>query len=319
MQTVFLNTLAISERTVQTAFKKSKNGMVEDDHRGKTKRNDEAMQQRKKDLCRHILSFPLVPSPYGRSSSNLLYLSLELTLSKMCSLYTEHCQHNQIEPLCYTTYWTVFQSMNISLHCPKKDRCETCERYQNLELQEKQEEAENFQLHRQKAEKIREIKQKLKQGNDKTKITAIFDLQKALPTPKSEVSLFYFSRKLSTYNFSISDLTNDEVICFVWNEAISGRGSNEISSCLFQILKKWDANGAQEIKLFSDACPGQNRDWKILGLFGAFVNLEAISIKKSITFFLNLGIVKTKAMQFTPLLIARQSRLKCLFQNSGIR
>ena len=116
----FLNTLAISERTVQTAFKKSKNGMVEDDHRGKTKHNNEAMQQRKEDLRRHILSFPLVPSHYCRSSSNLLYLLCELTLSKMYSLYTEQCQHNQIKLLSYTTYWTVFQSMNISFRCPKK-------------------------------------------------------------------------------------------------------------------------------------------------------------------------------------------------------
>ena len=263
--------------------------MVEDDHRGKTKHNDEAMQQQKENLRRHILSFSLVPSHYCRSSSNLLYLSSELTLSKMYSLYTEQCQHNQIKPLCCTTYWTVFQLMNITFHCPKKDRCETCERYRNLELQEQQEEAESFQLHRQKAEKIREIKQKLKQSNDKTKITVIFDLQKALPTPKSEVSLFYYSRKLSTYNFSISDLTNDEVTCFVWNETISGRGSNEICSCLIQFLKKWDANGAQEIKFFSNACPGQNRNWNILGLFCAFVNLEAISIKKINHFFFESG------------------------------
>ena len=182
----FLNTLAISERKVQTAFKKSKNGTVEDDHRRKTKHNDEAMQQRKEDFRHHSLSFPLVPSHYCRPCSNLLNLLSELTLSKMYSLHTEQCQHNQIEPLCYTTYLTVFQSMNISFHCPKKDRCETCERYRNLELQEQQE-GENFQLHHQKAENICEIKQKLKQGMDKTKITAIFNLQKALPTPKSEV------------------------------------------------------------------------------------------------------------------------------------
>ena len=179
--------------------------------------------------------------------------------------------------------------MSISFHCPKKDRCETFERYRNLELQEQKEEAESFQLHRQKAEKIREIKQKLKQDNNKTKITAIFDLQKALPTPKSKVSLFYYSRKLSTYNFSISDLTNDEVTCFVQKETISERGSNEISSCLFQILKKLDANGAQEINFFSDACPGQNRKWNILDLFCAFVNLEAISIKKINHFFVESG------------------------------
>ena len=156
-------------------------------------------------------------------------------------------------------------------------------------MQEQQEEAKSLQLHRQKAEKIREIKQKLKQGNDKTKTTAIFDLQKALPTPKSEVSLFYYSRKLSSYNYSISYLTNDEVTCFMWNETISGRGSNEICSCLFQILKKWDANGAQEINFLGNACPCQNRNWNILGLFCAFVSLEAISIKKINHFFFERG------------------------------
>ena len=57
--------------------------------------------------------------------------------------------------------------MNISFHCPKKDRCETSERYRNLELQEQEEEAESFQLHRQKAEKIREIKQKLSKAMTK--------------------------------------------------------------------------------------------------------------------------------------------------------
>ena len=136
--------------------------MVEDDHRRKTKHKDEAMQQQK-DLRRHISLFSLVPPSHDcRSSSNLLYLSSKLTLSKMYSLYTEQCQHNQIKPLCDTTYWTVFPSINISFHCRKKDRCETCERYQNLELQEQEEEAESVQLHHQKAEKIRKIKQKLK-------------------------------------------------------------------------------------------------------------------------------------------------------------
>ena len=54
-----------------------------------------------------------------------------------------------------------------------------------------------------------------KKEADKSKMIAVFDLQKSLPTPKSEVSLFYYARKLSTYNFSITDLTNDEMTCFV--------------------------------------------------------------------------------------------------------
>ena len=179
--------------------------------------------------------------------------------------------------------------MNLSFHCPKKDRCETCERFHNIDAEEQEAEAEMFHEHRKRATKIREIKTALKLDSDHTKITAVFDLQKALPTSKSEVSLFYYSRKLSTYNFSISDLTNDEVTCFVWNETIAGRGSNEISSCLLQMLKKWDANGAKEVNFFSDACPGQNRNWNVLALFQAFVSLEAKHIKKVNHYFFESG------------------------------
>ena len=48
---------------------------------------------------------------------------------------------------------------------------------------------------------------------------------------------------------------------------------------------QWSARN----KLFSGACPGQNRNWNILGLFCAFVNLEAISIKKINHFFFESG------------------------------
>jgi len=167
-KTFFLNTLSISKTTVKTAFKKCENGIVNDDDRGKTKHNDEEMNHRKDQLRQNILSFPLVPSHYCRSSSNLLYLSSELTLAKLYDLCKELCEQNQWQPLCYTTYWQVFQSMNISFHSTKKDRCETCKRYQNLDTDMQKDEAEIYQKHRQKANKIREIKNNLKQENDKT-------------------------------------------------------------------------------------------------------------------------------------------------------
>lgn len=163
----FLNTLSISETTVTTALKKVANGVVEDDNRGKTRKRDEKMNHRKKELRQHILSLLQVPSHCCRSSSNLLSLSSELTLSKMYDMYKELCNRNTTQPLSYTTYWQIFQSMNLSFHCPSKDRCETCAKFQNLNIEEQEKEAEKFQEHRQKAEKICDIKTTLKQENDK--------------------------------------------------------------------------------------------------------------------------------------------------------
>ena len=153
----FLNTLSISETTVQTALKKSENGMVKADGHGKTKHNDDQMDQRRQELRQHILSFLVVPNHYCRSSSKLLYLSLALTLSKMYDLYKEVCNQNETQSLSYSTYRQIFQSMNVSFYCPKKDRCETCERFHNIDPEE-QAEAEMFQEHRKRATKIREIK-----------------------------------------------------------------------------------------------------------------------------------------------------------------
>jgi len=67
--------------------------------------------------------------------------------------------------LCYTTYWQIFQAMNLYFHT-KKDRCETCKRFWNLDHVEQNKAAENFQEHHQKAEKIINIKDALKHKND---------------------------------------------------------------------------------------------------------------------------------------------------------
>ena len=193
-----------------------------------------------------------MPSHYCRESSNLLYLSADLMLTKMYVLYTSHSQEKKLQPLSCTIYRKTFKSMNLAFHSPEKDRCETCERFCNLSPQEQEEEKVTYQQHRQRAEKIRAIKSHLKKEADKNKLNAVFDLQKALTTLKSEVSLFYYARKLLTYNLSITDLTNDEITCFVWHEDVSARGSNEIGSCLLYMLQKWDEQGGiKEVNFFS--------------------------------------------------------------------
>lgn len=93
---------------------------------------------------------------------------------------------------------------------------------------------------------------------DKNIVAVNFDLQKVLITPKMFVSDAYYSRKLSTYNFTTYDLASSNVQCYVWNETEAKRGSCEISTCLY--MHNREIGDKDEIIYYSDSCTGQQRN-----------------------------------------------------------
>lgn len=58
-------------------------------------------------------------------------------------------------------------------------------------------------------------------------VTVCYDLQKILNNPQSEVSVFYYKRKLACYNFTMYDLGEHKIYCYLWDETIGRKGSNE--------------------------------------------------------------------------------------------
>jgi len=50
----------------------------------------------------------------------------------------------------------------------------------------------------------------------------------------------------------------------VWDEKVASRGSEEISSCLLKYCSDRAASGVQVISAFSDACGGQNENFKVV-------------------------------------------------------
>lgn len=93
---------------------------------------------------------------------------------------------------------------------------------------------------------------------DKNIVAVNFDLQKVLITPKMFVSDAYYSRKLSTYNFTTHDLASRNVQCYLWHETEAKRGSCEISTCLN--MHNREMGDKDEIIYYSDSCTGQQRN-----------------------------------------------------------
>lgn len=89
---------------------------------------------------------------------------------------------------------------------------------------------------------------------------ACFDVEQTLTTPRSNVSIMYYKRKLSIYNFTVFELGSCQGSCYVWNETIGGKGANEISSCLWEFIGRKATSGTKEFRFYSDNCGAQNRN-----------------------------------------------------------
>ncbi|KAJ8910639.1 hypothetical protein NQ315_012507 [Exocentrus adspersus] len=104
-------------------------------------------------------------------------------------------------------------------------------------------------------------------------ITLSFDCQKNLILPKVPDQTAYYSRQLYLYNFTIvqgtsqSKLTKQNVFSYHWTENEFGKGSNEISSAVFDRLNKIEFNPTvTTVRLMADGCSGQNKNTTLIGM-----------------------------------------------------
>lgn len=266
-KTMFLNTLSVSERIVQTAFKKF-DGVsdVDIDRRGRhTNHNIVIDREIERSVCDHVHSFAPVESHYIRQRSNKLYLDGNLSVARMFSLYKEWFDVTKYTKGASTERQyrdIVSKHFNLGFHVPKKDACDTCHIHRNknnctetaITLYEKHIHNKNL------ARKLKNDDKNTAIHSDGKIIAAVFDFQKVLSCPQGQISIFYYKRKLSCFNFTIFDMGRKQGTCYIWDETISKRGANEVSSCLLDFVKENANNGVEEFRFWSDNCAGQNRN-----------------------------------------------------------
>ena len=264
-QSFFLATFDISRKQVRTALaKQTEVGGMEKDLRGFNINHNKMSGEVVERVIAHICRFKTVESHYVRKNSAAQYLPGTLDMATMHRLYlTNGSDEGELNPVSYSAYRTIFQQhFNIKFHKPKKDRCDTCDGWENLPEQARSEEMHSKKIeHDQEKDLSREFKKDVKELARKHSHikAAAFDFQKTLLIPAGNSSSFYYSLRLRQYNFTVTDISDlQHINCYLWNEAEAGKGANEVSSALLSYLHDLHEKNIKEVYLFCDRCAGQN-------------------------------------------------------------
>lgn len=242
----FLNTLAITNRRFTTVCNKiSKEGFVQTDQRGKHPPSNKISEQRRNDVISHIKMFPRYRSHYSRSQNAASrYLSPDLNIKKMYSLYCEWCLELDKSPVKQSYYRHIFcTEFNLKFHKPHSDTCHTCDHLNNLIKNGRSEvvitkSKTDLEIHHRIVESVTAAKKRdaeyCTENSVSTRLIS-FDLEKTLATPLLTTNKVYYLRQLWTYNFCIYDVISGKSYMYVWCETTASRGSQEIGSCLLKV------------------------------------------------------------------------------------
>lgn len=276
-KTFFLNTLSISETFMRIAIqKKSDNGMIESDLRGKHKASNKIPEEMCQQIRKHILKYPAYESHYSRERTEKKYLGSHLNISKMYSLYVEECLENNVAYAKKWLFHKIFnENFNLSFTLPDNDTCDVCDK--NLTAMKNKHSAEELdQIKKTHKEHLEEasLRYRLKKEDktiskiDKTKRVLMVDLEKCLPTPNLTNSQSFYLRKLWTLNYTIHDSSNDKTWCMLWDEVTAGRGGNEMASCLYSwAVQELMGTETKKLTVWSDNCSGQNRNLNMVLMY----------------------------------------------------
>lgn len=255
-----LSTLDIKQKFLHNVISTAIQGSAKKDGRGKHIPGNKTPEINIEAVKCYIRDLPYLPSHYCRKNSKRFYLPQEFrNLSNLYKMYKEKMLSEDRAAVGEKVFQNIFGEFNIGFHIPRKDKCSKCVRFEKEDggeeklahLKDKEETYERFQVH-----------QKIQ---DENILCVSFDLQKVLNTPYGQSMLLYYSRKLAVYNLTFYESKTREGYCYSWNETEGKRGANEVCTILDRYIKMVDDRGSvKHLLLYSDACPGQNKNKVVL-------------------------------------------------------
>ena len=84
-----------------------------------------------------------------------------------------------------------------------------------------------------------------------------------LPVPNLTTSDVYYRRQLSFYNFNIHTLSNGDSNFYTYSEVHGKKGSDDVSSILFDFIMNHLPPQILELTIFCNSCCGQNKNFTV--------------------------------------------------------
>ena len=235
--------------------------------RKKKGRHDKNLDEKRiKNIINHTNSFNPQISHYTREHApNRKYFPPELTVKYMWNEYASDSGNIAVS---YSTYFKVFQTLNIGFSRPSQDECDVCQTWKNHEHGEGFVDGcatcvaakEHLDSAREARENYQNEKHNCKEATDHIFLAA--DMQKVILLPKTSLKSQYFVSRLTIFNETFCDLNGSKDICVLWNEAVLGRSAADITSAYFKIFIK--LSDYKKFTIWCDNCCSQNKNWTLI-------------------------------------------------------
>lgn len=268
------------------------NGTPRKEQRG-GKRQTESQKEAYDSVIHFLQQFENIAmeSHYSRGKTKRLYLS-PLLSTRQLWLHWKEMYRNQNPDgwlFTYKHFNALFlENFNMAYGTPRTDACSTCENLKS-QIQEEGDNSEaadlELQMHLLESKHFNRIQKEHRE--ECFTFNICFDLQQNMPLPRTNIGEVFYKRQLWLYNlgFVCTDL-HEDVFFYSWLESQSARGSNEITSALFDLLSNITQQNAFKRKkyrilsLFSDACSGQNKNFTMMLALLMYVNSDSCQFQK---------------------------------------
>lgn len=263
----FLNMYSISNFRVQRLNLLLVNGESPKDMRGKhNNRPTSITEDLRVKIKRHIESFPYKTSHYA--TKNIHYLDSKLNVKTMFELFIK--KYPELDKIIKYEFYLKYFNENYSLRFgrPQVDVCSECERLGtrlrdgSLNNNAKRVCSAELLVHKRRAKKfyskLEEIR-KLSQENPEV-LGITLDYMQNLPLPVIPVQEIFYFRQLWLYAFEIHSLKTEAGHFYMYHEGQGNKGPNEVCTFLNDYIVNHIPQEVQELHIFSDACPGQNKN-----------------------------------------------------------
>lgn len=190
----------------------------------------------------------------------------------------------------YKTYYNIFMtSFNLGFGNPRKDICSFCVKMKaSIKIEQdrdrKRELITELLVHKMRS---RQFYSKMKEEQDDSVLTLCFDLMQNQALPKSPIGEAYYARQLWLYFLGIvkhrpGEQRRNDVFFYTWGEHQQARGANQVASALVHFIDRElsaEDHGIKTIRLFSDSCSGQNKNYTVLTALNMLSNKHKVKFE----------------------------------------